>query len=306
MPNAILATASRALAVAVPIVCAAIGSGAEVEIQAARVENGGFDFTPPTIAVRPGDTVLWKTEAGVGEAIRFEECWGEWTSPPLVGAEPTYRRSFPSEGIVIYRKRRFSTDDPPVLLGERLGTITVLPRSQSAPPVMLNYPEEGSVSSALFGTYLQATAEPSLGPVIRMDFYVDGSLLAGTTSPPYRLAAPLGNALRPPTNGLHAVSARAILANGQEVGSDPVRVYVVSSCQNRRAALSRPRMGPHGVFLFDYTTCGMRGAVVGTPDFRERTMIVSDSVLFLFSTGTYVVLNSNSAPAGFFYVNLID
>jgi plastocyanin len=182
------------------------------------VKMTGFQFSPKDLTVNVGDTVTWvnqdptfhDTTSGVGRVPS-----GVWKSP-LLGNGGSFSFTFNvAPGTYPY----YCT--PHVFTFNMVGSVTVLPPN-TPPSVSITSPQNGAKFTTGANILIEAVASDNKG-VARVEFFVDGNLIATDFSAPY--SASLTNV----AVGNYFLTATAFDAEGLSATSTTVEISVADS-----------------------------------------------------------------------------
>ncbi len=155
------------------------------------MSNARF-FNPASLTITVGDTVTWTVEQGSHDTVSGSSGVpsGVWNSgsqfSPLMLVGDSFSHTFNTPGTFPY----YCT--PHWILG-MVGTITVLP-GNSPPTVSILSPPEGANFSSPADITIQATAADSDGAVSQVEFFMNESVIAVLSTPPYAVTVTnLGN-----------------------------------------------------------------------------------------------------------------
>jgi hypothetical protein len=210
---------------------------------------------PQHLTVNAGDTVRWTAEGSQNEQY-VESYTGEFSSPILGAPGDSFSFTFNKAGTVAYRHR-------PLPFPERMGRteyggiIRVLPITNSAPPILINTPLDGSffgysrVWNRTYPISFLATPSRQSAELARVEYFAGTNLIGVVTNAPYQFVwdnAPVGT---------HFVTGRAVEQSGLTTVSPPIRIVVE---EIESPILRNPRILPGGVFAADYTLSPVTGA----------------------------------------------
>ncbi len=140
------------------------------------VQIAGFAFSPPSLTINVGDTVVWTQIDSVGHNTVSDN--GLWTSPVLSPGQ-TFSFTFNTPGTFGY----LCTIHPFMT-----GSVTVVGQAPNSPPtVALTSPTSGAVFDAPGSVTLSATAADSDGSVSQVEFFNGHTSVGVVSSPPYSL-----------------------------------------------------------------------------------------------------------------------
>ena len=136
-----------------------------------------YYFTPTNAIIAPGDTVTWINKGG--QAHDTTSSQGLWASDLLHNDEELFSFTFPQTGVFPYFCAIHIQDYP-----EQTGTVTVA--SMNLPPsANITSPSNGAVFLAPAAFSFTVVATDSDGAVTNVEFFINGTSVGGSTSPPF-------------------------------------------------------------------------------------------------------------------------
>jgi plastocyanin len=220
-------------------------------LHAANIVVGLYDcgMDLPNISVNVGDSVTWvKENAADPGSYQVVSYTGEWKSPLITTGSFSY--TFSKPGTVYYHS---SADTRAV------GTVTVLPWTNSPPAVSIITPPDGFYFVGGSWVLLQASTTNSASNVIQVAYYAGTNLLGIATNAPYRV---MTSAFALGTNTL---TAQMTDVQGMTWTSPPVTVtltYVLYQV----GYLWAPHRLPGGRFAFNFSTTAVRPSIECSED----------------------------------------
>ena len=147
-------------------------------------------------------------------------------------------------------------------------------------PPTLNSPQPEATFPAPGPITFSATPAPTNYPVVRVDFYVDTTLVGSDTTPPYAIT--WNNA----SPGRYAISARTVVNTGARATSAPIDITVTGTPATLLSAVSRKTHGVAGTY-------DIALPLTGTPGIECRTAGATDDfqLVLTFSAGVTVTGN---------------
>lgn len=204
-----------------------------------------------------GDTVTWG-----GILVRVVSFTGEWASPILTTENSSFAYTFNTPGFYAYRV--FGYLPPPpyepinVINSVYVGTVTVMPWTNTPPLVTLNAPVEGArfrwfrypgdviVSAPV---PVLATVSAAFGPAKQVEIYSGTNSIGVLTNAPYSMW------FRDPPLGTNTLIAKAVGVQGAEAWSKPVTIIHEALPSKKGVPQSRfypPRIERGKLFVVEY------------------------------------------------------
>src|SRR2546426_230343 len=229
-------TALLVLILAIPI---QLQVGGRAVAATTNVSFGDFSFSPRTVTINVGDTVVW-TNTGGSHTVTGDG------SDPFCGSGfiPTScSHTFNTAGTFTYRCIPHATSF------NMRGTVIVQAVANTPPSVTITNPINGAVFAAPANVTVQANASDADGTVASVQLLVNATTAGTDTTAPYSIVA---------TNlaaGSYALRAVAVDNGGLSRTSAVVNISVVTPVS---AALSPPLIS-NGLFQFNFTAdAGLR------------------------------------------------
>ena len=223
------------------VIAMQFGLGERVIAATTNVSFGNFSFSPKSVTIKVGDTVVW-TNAGGSHTVTGDG------SDPFCGnnAIPTScSHTFNTAGTFPYHCI------PHQSIG-MTGTVIVQAVSGTPPSVTITNPANGAVFAAPADVTIQANASDTDGNVTTVQFFTNSVPVGADTTAPYSIVASNLAA------GIYALRAVATDNNGLTSTSSVVNISVVAPAA---VALSAPVVS-NGQFQFTYSAdAGLRYAV---------------------------------------------
>src|SRR5947207_9154855 len=217
------------------------GLGERAFAATTNVSFGNFSFSPKSVTIKVGDTVVWTNTGG------FHTVTGDGSDPFCgSGTIPTScSHTFTTAGTFPYHCI------PHQSIG-MVGTVIVQPVSGTPPSVTVTNPANGTVFAAPADVTIQASASDTDGNVTTVQFFANSSPVGADTAAPYSIVASNLAA------GSYALRAVAADNSGLTSTSSVVNISVVAPAA---VTLSSPVVS-NGQFQFTYSAdAGLRYAV---------------------------------------------
>src|SRR6266513_2662349 len=234
--------------------------GERVIAATTNVSFGNFSFSPKSVTIKVGDTVVW-TNAGGSHTVTGDG------SDPFCGnnAIPTScSHTFNTAGTFPYHCI------PHQSIG-MTGTVIVQAVSGTPPSVTITNPANGAVFAAPANVTIQASASDTDGNVTNVQFFANANLLGAATTNPFSIVA-----------SNHALRALAADNSGLTSTSSVVNISVVAPAA---VTLSSPVVS-NGQFQFTYSAdAGLRYAVENSSNLVNWSSLTTNTAST--STGLY-------------------
>jgi len=223
-----------------------------------NVSFGNFSFSPKTVTINVGDTVVWSNTGGSHTVT------GDG-SDPFCGSGFIPRscsHTFNTAGTFPYHciPHQFSFN--------MVGTVIVQAAANTPPSVTITNPANGAVFAAPANVTVQANASDADGTVASVQLLVGTTMVGAATTAPYSIVA--SNL----ADGPHALTMVAVDNGGLSSTSAVVNISVVTPVS---VALSPPLI-TNGLFQFNFTANpGLRYVIENSSNLATWTPVTTNT-----------------------------
>src|SRR5437667_495149 len=240
-----------ALILAIPI---QLLVGGRASAATTNVSFGNFSFSPKTVTINVGDTVVW-TNTGGGHTVTGDgsDLFCGTNSIPT-----SCSHTFNTAGTFPYHciPHQFSFN--------MVGTVIVQASANTPPSVTITNPVNGAVFAAPANVTVQAKASDADGNVASVELFANATLVGTVTTAPYSLTASNLAA------GNYALRAVAVDNGGLSSTSAVVNISVVTPV----SVTVSPPLITNGLFQFNYTAdTGLRYVIENSSNLANWTAV---------------------------------
>jgi plastocyanin len=243
----------------------------------ANVSVINFAFSPPTININPGDTVIWTWVLGANfHNVTSQSVPSAWPASATQNGPATFSVTFPNTGNFPYE------------CTVHLFTGSINVASTNVPPtVSITNPMAGTVFGEPANVTIQVTATNSAGTVTNVQFLVGSTVLTNEAAPPFSAT----------TDNLAAGSYTLSAIASDNMGTTATNAVVISVVTPLPIAISALQFSSTS-FQFDYTAnVGLRYIVQYSTNLTLPNWTAIATNTAASNPQTFVDTNATNSPA---------